>query len=57
MGDRKRKLEDVDKWLAEVETTQSVYGGRLDMVEMRLEELQAYRFLRVEHSPRLKCMP
>ena len=54
MGDRKRKLEEIERRLVEVEIRQLVHGGRLDTVELRLEELQAYRFLRVEHNPSLQ---
>ena len=47
---RKRKLQELEDRLGRVEETVEGHGGRLDLVELRPEESQQYRFFRVEHS-------
>ena len=50
---RKRKLDDLDKRLGEVELRQEAREQGLDRVEYRLEESQSYRYVRVEGSTSL----
>ena len=50
---RKRKIQDMEDRLKKVEGTVEDHGTRLDTVELRLEEQQQYRFLRVEKSESL----
>ena len=50
---RKRKIQDMEDRLKKVEGTVEDHSTRLDTVELRLEEQQQYRFLRVEKSKSL----
>ena len=50
MGDRKRRLDEFDQRLKDLESAQSSQESRLSAVELRMEECQSYRCLRVEHS-------
>ena len=50
---RKRKIQDMEDRLKKVEGTVEDHSTRLDTVELRLEEQQQYRFLRVEKSESL----
>ena len=51
--DRLRRTRMRPVRLRKVEGTVQDHGNRLDVVELRLEESQQYRFLRVEHSAAL----
>ena len=48
---RKRKLQELEDKLGKIEETLKGHGSRPDMVELRFEESQQYRFLRNENSP------
>ena len=48
---RKRKLQELEDKLGKFEETLKGHGSRPDMVELRFEESQQYRFLRNENSP------
>ena len=50
MGDRKRRLDEFDQRLKDLESAQSSQESRLSAVELRMEECQSCRCLRVEHS-------
>ena len=50
---RKRKVEELEKRVQALEQASTTHGERLDKVELRLEEVQAYRFIRIEGCTRM----
>ena len=53
---RKRRLDEFDQRLKDIEAAQTSQESRLSAVELRMEECQSYRFLRVEHSQELTLL-